>query len=56
MVFDRDRRRWKFWRRPAQERLARSVALEDISAVTKISQRHLIALEQEKFRLLPAAS
>ena len=36
-----------------KERLARSFALEDISAVTKISQRHLIALEQEKFRLLP---
>ncbi len=36
-----------------KERLTRGVALEDISAVTKISQRHLIALEQEKFRLLP---
>ncbi len=36
-----------------KERLARGVALEDISAVTKISQRHLIALEQEKFRQLP---
>src|SRR5208282_3171749 len=36
-----------------KERLARGVALEDIAAVTKISQRHLIALEQEKFRLLP---
>ena len=36
-----------------KERLARGVALEDISAVTKISQRHLIALEQERFRLLP---
>ena len=36
-----------------KERLARSFALEDISAVTKISQRHLVALEQEKFRLLP---
>ena len=35
------------------ERLARGVALEDITAVTKISQRHLIALEQERFRLLP---
>jgi len=31
----------------------RGVALEDITAVTKISQRHLIALEQERFRLLP---
>jgi cytoskeletal protein RodZ len=36
-----------------KERLARKVALEDITAVTKISQRHLVALEQEKFRLLP---
>lgn len=36
-----------------KERLARGVALDDISAVTKISQRHLLALEQEKFRLLP---
>ena len=36
-----------------KERLARGFALEDISAVTKISQRHLIALEEEKFRLLP---
>jgi cytoskeletal protein RodZ len=36
-----------------KERLARGVALEDISAVTKINQRHLIALEQERFRLLP---
>jgi len=36
-----------------KERLARGFALEDISAVTKISQRHLVALEQEKFRQLP---
>ncbi|HVN92055.1 MAG TPA: helix-turn-helix transcriptional regulator [Terracidiphilus sp.] len=36
-----------------KERLTRGVALEDISAVTKISQRHLVALEQERFRLLP---
>lgn len=36
-----------------KERLARGFALEDISAVTKISQRHLVALEQEKFRELP---
>lgn len=35
------------------ERLSRGVALEDITAVTKISQRHLVALEQERFRLLP---
>ncbi len=36
-----------------KERVSRGVALEDISTVTKISQRHLLALEQEKFRLLP---
>jgi len=36
-----------------KERLARGVALEDISTVTKISQRHLVALEQERFRQLP---
>ncbi len=36
-----------------KERIARGFALEDISAVTKIGQRHLVALEQEKFRLLP---
>jgi cytoskeletal protein RodZ len=35
------------------ERLSRGIALEQITAVTKISQRHLIALEQERFRLLP---
>jgi cytoskeletal protein RodZ len=35
------------------ERLSRGIALEDITAATKISQRHLIALEQEKFRELP---
>ena len=35
------------------ERLSRGVALEEIVAVTKISQRHLVALEQERFRLLP---
>lgn len=35
------------------ERLSRGMALEDISAVTKISPRHLVALEQEKFRQLP---
>ena len=38
-----------------KERLARGVALEDISAVTKISQRHLIALEQERFASFPEA-
>jgi cytoskeletal protein RodZ len=36
-----------------KERLSRGIALEEITAVTKISQRHLIALEQERFRLLP---
>lgn len=36
-----------------KERLSRGIALEDISSVTKISQRHLVALEQERFRLLP---
>ena len=35
------------------ERLSRGIALEEITAVTKISQRHLVALEQERFRLLP---
>jgi len=36
-----------------KERVSRGIALEQISAVTKISQRHLVALEQERFRLLP---
>jgi cytoskeletal protein RodZ len=35
------------------ERITRGVALEEITAVTKISERHLVALEQERFRLLP---
>lgn len=35
------------------ERLARGISLEEIAAVTKISRRYLIALEQEKFRQLP---
>ena len=35
------------------ERLSRGIALEDITAVTKISRQHLEALEQEKFALLP---
>ncbi len=35
------------------ERMARGIALEDITAVTKISQRYLVALEQESFRQLP---
>jgi cytoskeletal protein RodZ len=36
-----------------KERVSRGIALEHISAVTKISQRHLQALEQERFRALP---
>jgi cytoskeleton protein RodZ len=35
------------------ERLSRGIALEQITAVTKISQRHLQALVQNKFRSLP---
>lgn len=35
------------------ERLSRGIALEQITAVTKISQRHLLALEQDRYRLLP---
>jgi hypothetical protein len=35
------------------ERLARGIALEEITAITKISQHHLVALEQERFRQLP---
>ena len=35
------------------ERVARGVALEDITGVTKISQRHLMALEEGNFRSLP---
>ena len=35
------------------ERLSRGIALEEITAVTKISQRHLLALEQDHYRLLP---
>jgi cytoskeletal protein RodZ len=35
------------------ERLSRGVALEHITAVTKISQHHLVALEQDRFRMLP---
>ena len=30
------------------ERMSRGIALEDITAVTKISQRHLLALEQDR--------
>jgi cytoskeletal protein RodZ len=35
------------------ERLSRRITLEQITAVTKISPRHLEALEQEQFRQLP---
>ena len=35
------------------ERISRRMTLEDITAVTKISQRHLVALEEDRFRLLP---
>jgi cytoskeletal protein RodZ len=35
------------------ERLSRGIALEHITAVTKISQHHLVALEQNHFRQLP---
>jgi cytoskeleton protein RodZ len=36
-----------------KERVTRGVALEDITAITKISRHHLLALEQESFRQLP---
>jgi cytoskeleton protein RodZ len=35
------------------ERMSRGIALEHITAITKISQHHLLALEQERFRQLP---
>jgi cytoskeleton protein RodZ len=35
------------------ERTSRGIALEDITAVTKISAHHLLALEQDRFRQLP---
>jgi cytoskeletal protein RodZ len=35
------------------ERLTRGIALEHITAVTKISQQYLVALEQDRFRSLP---
>jgi cytoskeleton protein RodZ len=34
-------------------RISKGVALEHITEITKISQRHLVALEQDKYRLLP---
>jgi cytoskeleton protein RodZ len=36
-----------------KERVTRGIALEDITAITKISRHHLLALEQEHFRQLP---
>lgn len=35
------------------ERLSRGIALEEITAITKICARHLEALEQDRFRVLP---
>jgi len=35
------------------QRVSRGIALEQITAVTKICQRHLVALEQDRFRQLP---
>ncbi|MDR3727853.1 MAG: helix-turn-helix transcriptional regulator [Terracidiphilus sp.] len=35
------------------ERLSRGIALDQITAITKISRHHLVALEQDKFSLLP---
>lgn len=36
-----------------KEREARGISLDTITQVTKISNRHLLALEQEQFRSLP---
>jgi cytoskeleton protein RodZ len=35
------------------ERVSRGIALEHITAITKISRHHLLALEEDKFRQLP---
>ena len=35
------------------ERLNRGIALEKITEITKISHRHLVALEENEFRVLP---
>jgi len=35
------------------ERLNRGIALERITEITKINQRHLVALEENEFRVLP---
>ncbi len=36
-----------------REREARGIALDRITGVTKISERHLVALEEERFEALP---
>jgi cytoskeletal protein RodZ len=36
-----------------REREARGIALDSITSVTKISERHLVALEEERFDALP---
>ncbi|HVJ08398.1 MAG TPA: helix-turn-helix domain-containing protein [Acidisarcina sp.] len=36
-----------------RERESRGIGLQEITAATKISSRHLVALEDEKFRQLP---
>jgi cytoskeletal protein RodZ len=36
-----------------KERISRGIALEEITEATKISSRHLLALEEEQFRQLP---
>jgi cytoskeleton protein RodZ len=36
-----------------REREARGIALEEITAATKVSARHLAALEREDFKVLP---
>ena len=43
----------KFGEDLRMERVSRRISLEDITAITKINQRHLEALEKEQFRLLP---
>ena len=35
------------------ERMSRGIALEHITAITKISRHYLVALEEDKFRQLP---
>lgn len=37
-----------------RERMLRNITLEDVSQVTKISQRFLTALEEDNYRILPA--